>query len=72
MSRQTRVRILSVLVLFVALAGALEKPAAAICCETCPILYERCLAGRTHTYCQKDPSCCATATESCSWTCTYC
>lgn len=73
MTRQTRVRLFSLLVLLGVLAGILVTPAeqnayAAPCCSSCDLRYEGCLVGTYYAYCNCDPVCCDAAVANCySW-----
>jgi len=71
MSRQTRVRLFSVLVLLMALAAVLATPtdqqaASAIpCCSSCDVTYESCLEGFQYPSCGGDPWCCNASVANC-------
>jgi hypothetical protein len=77
MTRQTRVRLFSVLVLLAALAGVLATPtaqqaaSAAPCCSSCDYQFESCLAGTYYPSCGGDPGCCDAAVSSCWRWCSF-
>lgn len=63
MTKQTRVRLFSLLVLLGVLAGILITPAsqtadAAICCEACEARYQSCLNGTLYPACGGADPCC--------------
>lgn len=77
MTRQTRNRLFSLLILLGVLAGILATPAeqnayAWICCEACQGLYERCVEKGGGGCIPGDGICCAIRYDSCFMTCTYC
>jgi hypothetical protein len=65
MTRQTRIRLFSLLVLLGVLAGVLATPAeqsnayAAPCCSSCDYQYDSCVSGGgIYPSCNGDPACC--------------
>ena len=77
MNSRTRVRLFSLLLLFGVLAGILATPAsqtaqASVCCETCQLIAEWCMAGQIYPSCHRDPYCCADKVGECDQTCYWC
>lgn len=66
MTRNTRLRLFSVLVLLGVLMGILATPTeqsnayAGICCEVCDTRLQNCFAGITFPECMGDTNCCYT------------
>ena len=76
MTKQTRVRVFSVIVLLVALAGILATPAtqnayAAPCCSSCESREFACLNGTLYTECGGDAECCFNKVASCYRFCSF-
>jgi hypothetical protein len=75
MSRQTRTRVFSFLMLLGVLTGILALPVqnadAAICCSSCDSRYYSCLAGRWYLECNGDPSCCDEKVSGCWAVCSF-
>ena len=78
MSRQTRIRLFSLLMLLGVLAGILVTPAeqnayAATCCTSCDYQMDSCLAGTMYPWCYGDLKCCEKAVAHCyslcNWSC---
>lgn len=77
MTRQTRNRLFSLVLLLGVLGGILSTPAvrnadAAVCCEACQSLYDSCLAGTIYKACNGDQTCCFNRTQSCWPGCLTC
>jgi hypothetical protein len=75
MTRQTRLRIFSLLVLLGALVGILAAPVpnayAAPCCSSCENTENACLAGTVYTACNRDPECCFNKVANCYRWCSF-
>jgi hypothetical protein len=76
MSRQTRVRLFSFLVLLGVLVGVLAAPVApnayaAPCCSSCDHRFDSCLAGTLYPECGGDPGCCDLKVSSCWRWCSF-
>lgn len=76
MTRQTRVRAFSVIVLLVALVGILATPAtqnayAAPCCSSCDYREAACLNGTLYLECGGDGACCFNKVANCWRWCNF-
>lgn len=75
MSKSTRNRLLSLLLLLGALTGVFASPQqaeAVQCCEFCLYFYENCLANPTVGPCYANAACCDYRLAECEWTCYWC
>ena len=77
MSKTTKARLFSLLLLLGVLTGVLATPDsqsayAAICCEHCPSIFDNCMAAPGYGPCYGNYWCCADQAERCTWTCVYC
>lgn len=75
MTRQTRIRILSLVVLLAALVGILAAPVpnayAAPCCSSCDSRELACLQGTLYPECGGDGACCWNKVASCWRWCSF-
>lgn len=76
MTKQTRVRVFSVIVLLVALAAVLAPPAtqnvyAAPCCSSCDYREQACINGTIYPECGGEPECCLNKVLSCWRWCNF-
>lgn len=77
MSRRTRARILSLMLLLGVLTGVLATPDsqtahAQVCCESCYFMYDNCIAGTGYAPCYGDFWCCNDQADRCMQTCYWC
>jgi hypothetical protein len=70
MSKQTRVRLFLLLVLFGTLTGVLAPPAGQVAvaappCESCDPIYDNCMAGLCCSTCNQSDTCCQARADNC-------
>ena len=77
MSRRTRARILSLILLLGVVTGILATPdsqsaQASMCCEICIFIFEQCQASPNQGPCYGEYWCCADRAGQCDMTCYWC